>query len=111
MPIQLLQPGEATRLFDVNTLAAPQTSAVFALPAMVSRVISWSYSFDTSNPSAVSVNLEMSVDGVSWTVLDTGTVATGETKNTAVSAAGFLRANKVTQTGGGGLNLTVIFGN
>lgn len=109
MPVELLQPGEQAKLFDANVAAAPVNSPQFALPTTLAKVISWTYAF-ASAPSAATIKLQHSNDGVVWSDLDSGTNTAGETRTTPVTDAAFVRARKEVQTGGGALTVTITFG-
>lgn len=107
MPTELIQPGERVKLFDANAAGAPVNSAAFAMPTTYAKVLAWTTSF-ASAPSACSITLEISNDGVVWNTFDTSTATAGETRTTAQTAAAFIRARKATQTGGGALTVTVV---
>lgn len=87
--------------YPVNLLTAITVTgagAAFALPAK-SVVLSWQASYDVA-PAAVSITLEVSIDGVLWTVLDTTTAVGGEVRTIAnPTSAIFVRVNVGTNTG------------
>lgn len=107
MPTELIQPGGQVKLFDANAVAAPVNSAEFALPTTFAKYLSWTTNF-ASAPTAVSVTLEISNDKLVWNTLDTTAALGGETRTIGPTAAAFIRARKVSQTGGGALTLTLI---
>lgn len=107
--MDMITPGVPVKLFDDDSGSVPKNSTVYALPLAMAKLITWQYTF-ASAPSAVSLALQMSNDNSVWTDLDTGTATAGETKNAAVTAAAFIRARIVSQTGGGNQTVTVILG-
>lgn len=109
MPTFLLQPGEPFKLFDNEAGAAPLNGVAVAVPTTLAKVLTWTYSF-ASAPSAVSIKVQHSVDGVIFTDLDTGTATGGETRTTAVNDAVFIRGRRESQTGGGNVTLSIVFG-
>jgi len=107
MPTELIQPGEQVKLFDANSVAAPVNSAEFALPTAFAKYFSWTTRF-ASVPSAVDIDIEVSTDKVNWQVVGNSTSTAGETGTIGPTAAGFIRARKVSQTGAGAITLTLI---
>lgn len=73
-------------------------SPTFVLPVRTT-ILTWQTSFDV-NPSVVNITLQVSIDGISWTTIDTTTAVGGETRViSAATSATFIRANVVTNTG------------
>ena len=69
----------------------------YALPE--ANLVSWQTIF-ASAPGAVSVQLQGSIDGITWVTIDSSTVVGGELR-TIQTGAKFLRAFFTSQTGGG----------
>lgn len=61
----------------------------------------------TGAPTAVSITLQGSLDGVNWTVVDTSTATGGESRPISGKPFAFLRANLGTLTGGTAPTVTV----
>jgi hypothetical protein len=93
------------KLIDVvNGTGAGDT---FALPIR-SVVLAWQTAFDTA-PSAISITLEVSIDALVWTVLDTSTDVSGEVRTIQdPTAALFIRANVGTNTGNKFVTVTLV---
>jgi hypothetical protein len=107
---EILSLGVVTKLFDEDSAAAPVNSTAFAIQSGdKAKVITWRTSF-ASAPSACSIKLQQSLNGVDFSDLDTSTATAGETRTTGVTATMFLRARKESQTGGGALTLEVNVG-
>ena len=92
-----------------GTAIGAQTGTVFALPSRA-VYIAWQTGY-TDSPSAVNVVLEVSVDGVTWNTLDTSTLAVGETRTIGPTAAGFIRARMVSNTGGTLVSVSILVKN
>ena len=91
----------------IDAVAGTGAGDTFALPVR-SVVLAWQTAFDV-NPAAVSITLEVSIDGVAWTVLDTSTVVGGEVRTIQdVTAALFIRANVGTNTGDKTVTVTLV---
>ena len=58
-------------------------------------------------PSAVTLNLEGSIDNISWFTLDTSTTTTSEMRHIANRGVHYVRGNLVTLTGGSSPTVTV----
>lgn len=96
MPNVALNPGVPVVI--LNAITATGAGSTFALPARAC-VLAWQLSYDV-NPSVIDIDLEISMDGVSWTVLDTSTQVTGEFRDIDhLTAAVFVRAIVNTNTG------------
>ncbi len=61
----------------------------------------------TGAPTAININLEGSLDGTTWAVMDTSTVVGGEMRFLNTKNAIFIRANLTTLTGGTAPTVTV----
>lgn len=100
-----LSPGLVETLVAAVTTTGAKT--IFALPARAC-VLAWQTSFNEA-PSAIDIDLEVSIDGVVFTVLDTSTAVGGEARTIAeVTAAQFVRVNVITNTGSKELTVTLI---
>lgn len=100
-----LSPGLVETIVDAETTTGAKTA--FALPSRAC-VLAWQTSFGSA-PGAFDGDLEVSIDGVSWTVLDTSTSTAGETRTIAeVTAAQFVRVIVNTNTGNEELTVTII---
>lgn len=105
MPTPLLEPGVPFYFFNAENVVAPATSIMVATPATQAQ-FSWVVSF-SSAPSATSVTLQGSMDGLSWFSLDNASSTAGEIRNTVV-AVPFLRIVVNTKTGGGTLTVGIV---
>lgn len=82
-------------------------SALFALPTRAC-ILAWQTSFDTA-PGAIDIDIDVSLDGVVWTTLDTSTDTAGEVRTIAdPTAALFLRAIVNTNTGSVDVTITLV---
>lgn len=82
--------GVPVALLTAATAVTP--GVAYALPARAA-ILAWQTSYNV-NPSAITVLLQVSIDGVVWTTLDTSTAVAGETRTiTTPTAALFVRAN------------------
>lgn len=61
----------------------------------------------TGAPSAVTLNIEGSIDNTSWFILDTSTTTTSEMRHIANKGIHYLRGNLATLTGGSTPTVTV----
>lgn len=108
MSVELIQPGEQVLLMDANAGAAPQNGNTFALPTTYAKTLAWTTSF-ASAPGSASVKIQIANDpNGPWSDFDTSTVVAGETKNPGSIAAGFIRAQKSAQSGGGALTVRAV---
>lgn len=105
MPItQILKAVLITLINAVNVTGAGST---FALPNNLVSLV-WQTAFDTA-PSGVSITLEVSLDNVNWTTIDTSTATIGEVRTiTNSTSAAFIRANVGTNTGNKHVTVTLI---
>ena len=90
----------------LSLVTATGASEVFALPTR-SVYLAWQTVFDV-NPDAVNITLRVSIDGTNWTVLDTTTAVGGEVRTIGPTAAMFVDANVVTNTGSHKITLTLV---
>lgn len=105
MANKLLQIGVLETI--LNAITGTGASDTFALPSRL-VALAWQTSFDVA-PAAVSITIQVSLDGLSWTTIDTSTAVGGETRTIASStAARFVRANVGTNTGNRAVTLTLI---
>lgn len=104
MPItQILN---AVRIALLTAITGTGASSTFALPNKLGSIV-WQTSFNI-NPSVVSITLEVSLDQVAWTIIDTSTAVAGEVRTiTNSTAAPFIRANVGTNTGNRQVTVTL----
>lgn len=106
--MQMIHTGEPFKIFDADAAAAPVNSAGYAIASPdQAKMIGWQTAF-ASAPSACTIRIQHSINGVDWVTIDESTATGGEIKTTAITPALFIRAVKQAQTGGGALTLTVI---
>lgn len=105
MPLELITHGVPVKTFDVAA-ASPATGTVFALPARAGSLV-WQTFFGT-NPSAIVIDLEFSLDNVHWDAVDSSTVLVGEVRTFATVGGGFVRGRIVSITGGAGISLMIL---
>lgn len=103
--IPLILHGVPVRPFDVSP-AVTGASSVFALPAIAGS-LQWQTFFGT-NPSAVQIDLEFSLDNIHWDAVDSSTVLAGEIRTFATVGGAFVRANVIAITGGAGVSLMIL---
>lgn len=103
--VKTLQPAVKETLIDA--VAGTGASNTFGLPARPCY-LAWQTSFDV-NPAAVSITIEVSLDAVVWTVIDTSTAVGGEVRTIdPPTAAIFVRANVGTNTGDKDVTVQII---
>lgn len=73
------------------------TGTAFAIPPSNANIISWQV---VAAGSALSVNLEGSLDNSTYSIIDTQTTATGGLKNYGPTSMKFVRCSAVSRTGG-----------
>ncbi len=96
-----LQLGVTETVFAAaSTTGANTTSQAYAMPARLCN-LAWQYLF-TTNPSAVTMNIQGSLDGTNWASLDSTTITTGQLRVITGPAVNFVRVNQGAMTGGGG---------
>jgi hypothetical protein len=100
-----LQPGLPLTVVDAITTTGAKD--VFALPARAC-LLAWQTSFNIA-PGTFNATLQVSIDGVSFTTLDTSTAVGGETRTIDTpTAAVFGRINVVTNDTNKELTVVVI---
>lgn len=103
-----MQPG--LRFFTFEDAAiAPGAGLEVGVPARAGA-LTWQTYF-TVNPGAIVVDLQYSIDGIHWDTIDASTVVGGEVRTFAGlgGAPGFLRGNVVSNTGGSGFNMVLVW--
>lgn len=105
--MELIQKGLRVKTFD-NADAAQATGTPFALPARAGSLM-WQTYFGT-NPDAVSIELQFSLDGTHWDAIDVSSVVGGEIRTFAGigGAPGFVRGNIASITNGDDVNMDII---
>lgn len=101
---EMLLHGVPVKVFDVAT-AAIGASVARALPARAGSIV-WQTFFGT-NPGAVQIDFEASLDGSHWDAIDSSTVVGGEVRTFATVGGVFFRINVVSITGGVGISVWV----
>jgi hypothetical protein len=97
MPTPVLQLGiPETALALASTTVTNSTT--YALPARLCS-LAWQYFF-TTNPTALTLNLQLSLDGINWGTVDSTTVTTGGIRIVTSIPAAFVRINQGAITGG-----------
>lgn len=74
------------------------TSQAYAMPARLCN-LTWQYFF-TTNPTAITFNVQASNDGVNFSTVDSTTITTGQVRTITGLAANFIRINQGAITGG-----------
>ncbi len=99
----------ATSLDAVSLSSAFGAGSEFALilPVQGTPFVTWQTVYSAA-PSTVTVLLQSSLDGSSWSTIDTSTNTAGEIRTVSGSFA-FLRINNSAVTGGAGKTLTATF--
>lgn len=101
---QILKAVQVTLL---SAIVATGRSGIFALPNNLVSLV-WQTSYNSA-PSGTSVTLDVSLDGVNWTTIDTSTDTSGEVRVVPSStAAPFISVNFGTNTGGKALTVTLM---
>jgi hypothetical protein len=91
----------------LDAVTGTGASALFGLPSRAC-FLAWQTSFDV-NPAAVSITVRVSLDGVSWTVIDTSTAVGGETRTIDLpTAAFFVDVNVATNTGDRAVSVNMV---
>ncbi len=78
----------------------------FSIPGGKAAALTWTTSF-SSAPSAVSLILQLSLDGITWFTGDTSTVTAGEARTINTSAK-FFRVRLASKTGGGTTTAVIV---
>jgi len=105
MPTPLLNLGVVEQLFALAATTVTN-STTYALPARLCT-LAWQYLF-TTNPSALTLNLQMSLDGVTWNTVDSTTVTTGGLRIFTGACASFVRLNQGAITGGAQFSASIL---
>ena len=100
----------------VTSGSGPNTSLAAATatgPGVVTDlgVVRTAHALDTTitgSPSAVTVNLEGSLDGTAWVVLATSTATAGDVQTVSGKGVRYVRANLVALTGGTAPTVTAL---
>lgn len=101
--MELLHIGNAKKLFDA-VASGTANSTVYALPVR-GTLITWQTSFGSA-PASITLQLQTSLDNLSWSTVDTSTSTTGEDR-TINTAALFVRARINAISGGSGITVQV----
>ena len=105
--MEALQYGEGAKSFDALVAAsmlAATAGTAFAVPDNCVG-FTWQTKFDT-NPDAISLQLQISLDNSNWTAIDTSSAVAGAVRYIA-SHAKFVRGRLDTITVGSGDQLTL----
>ena len=104
-----IQPGLAVNTFDAVASSAPLVGEEFAIPARAGALM-WQTFFGT-NPAAISIELQFSLDGTHWDAIDVSTVIEGEIRSFAGigGAPGFVRGRIASITGGDDITMTIVW--
>lgn len=94
---QLLQNAVAFNILD-NVNIGVQNGATFALPVKPGA-FTWQTVFG-SVPGSVTVNIQVSIDGINFTTVDTSTQVNGEVRQIPALTAPFVRATISASAGG-----------
>lgn len=97
MPTPILQEGvpETVLALAATTVTV---SSTYALPPRTCD-LAWQYFFST-NPTALTLNLQLSLDGINWATVDSTTITTGGLRIITSVPAAFVRINQGAITGG-----------
>ncbi len=96
-----LQLGVTETVFNAaSTTGSNTTSQTYAMPARLCN-LAWQYAF-TTNPSAVTMVLQGSLDGTNWQTLDSTTITTGQLRVVTGPAVNFVRISQGAITAGAG---------
>ncbi len=97
MPISSLLLGVTETVRNAAATTAT-TSTTYAMPARLCN-LAWQYFF-TTNPSAVTMVIQGSLDGTNWATLDSTTITTGNLRVITAPAVNFVRVNLSAITAG-----------
>lgn len=93
----------------VTSLNSSSTGAVtgisFAVPSSYAAIITWQV---VADGSALNVNLEGSNDNVTYSTVDSQTIALGGIKNFGFTSVKFIRCSQVSRTGGTNTSCTLV---
>lgn len=90
-----------------NVAIGVQNGATFALPVKLGG-LSWQTTFGSA-PGGITVNLQMSNDGVNWQTIDTSTATAGELRQIPSVVALFIRATISASAGGTTVTVTLVY--
>lgn len=102
--IEMLLHGVEAKPFDAAA-AATGASLAYALPARAGSIV-WQTFFGT-NPAAVQIDFEASLDGTHWDAIDSSTVVGGEVRTFATVGGKQFRINIISITGGAAVSVWV----
>jgi hypothetical protein len=101
--------GMPVKSFDAGAPSGAVEGSIFAIPIMLNaQGFIWQTSFATA-PSAVSLSLRVSIDGVNWTIIDTSTATAGETRTILNKLGLFVQGYQASRTGGTAVTLRIVF--
>jgi hypothetical protein len=103
--MEALQLGQTVTVYSAASTTGT-TSGVYAMPARLCN-LTWQYFF-TTNPSAITWNVQASNDGVNFATVDSTTITTGQVRTITGLAANFIRINQGAITGGGGQSVLLV---
>jgi hypothetical protein len=107
---QTISPGSNGLLVGLKTGYISRTiyaSPAFGMHGYTQRQVTWEITY-TSAPSAASVQLQGSIDGVNWVTLDTSTNVSGEVRYIPTDGAQNMRAFRVNAVSVTGTTTAVI---
>ena len=97
----------AVPVIVLNARTGTGASATFGLPTRLT-LLSYQTSFNVA-PAVIDIDIDISIDGINWTTIDTTTAVGGEVRTiTNPTAALFVRANVITNTGNRQVTLTLV---
>jgi len=100
--------GLAISCLSVTTTGACSSFSLAAPNGQLPAAFTWQ-SITTGSPGGVSLTLEGSIDGTTWSTLDTSTATGGEVRSVTGKPMRQLRCNLVTFTGGAAPTMTCQF--
>lgn len=115
--IYTIEPGVPLKLLDALTATADTKGTSYAVPirapgyGALGRVITWQ-TLPTNGPSAISLQLQgaMNDTDAEYSVIDSSTLTTGETKVVTVTNYRFIRARQVSRSGGTDVTVQIVLG-
>jgi len=101
--------GLPFKTFDALALANTTGGTAFAVPIKPgAQGFIWQTSYGTV-PSAISICLQVSVDGTNWTTIDTSTTTAGEVRTILNKLGLYVRGYMTSYTGGTVGTLTLVY--
>lgn len=96
------------KTFDALTPipAAPFTGTEFGLPS-TAVALQWQTFFGT-DPAAISIELQLSLDAIHWDAVDVSTAVGGEIRTFATIGAKYVRGRVASITNGDELTMTIL---